>query len=88
MSQCGKICLPARHITIIDTIVYIKIKSRQLRSNGYQKYHAKPYQCITLVYNNHWADKIFKLPYIDPMSYPLSYTAIPHISYYRYIFIP
>ena len=55
--------MPHKHITSIHTTVYIKIKSHQLRSNGYPKYHTLPQPCMALIHSNHWADKTCELPH-------------------------
>ena len=52
MFPCGKTWIPHQYITLVYTIVYIKIKSHQLRSNGYPKYHARLQLCLALVYSN------------------------------------
>ena len=67
----GKIWLPTEHITIIDTRVYIKIKSHRDRSNGYPKNYARPQPRMALVHSNHWADKTCELPHTDPISHPV-----------------
>ena len=70
MSPCSKIWIPSKHLTLANDIVYIKIKSHQLRSNGHPKYHAAPQPCFALVYNNHLADKTCELPHTDHRTYP------------------
>ena len=70
MSPCGKTWIPSKHLTLTHNIVYIKIKARQLRSNGQPKYHASPQPCFALVHSNHWADKTCELPHTDNLPYP------------------
>ena len=40
--SCGKKWLPTKHITTINTTVYIKINSHQLKPNGHPNSHARP----------------------------------------------
>ena len=51
----------------------MKIKSHQLRSNGYPKYNAQPQPCLVMVHINHWANKTCELPYANQTthSFPL-----------------
>ena len=63
--------MPYKHITPIHTTVYIKIKSYQLRSNGYPKYHTHPQSYMDLVHSNQWVDKICELPHAIYSSYAL-----------------
>ena len=61
LPPCGHTRIPHKEITPVLTTMYIKIKSHQLRSNGYPKYHARPQSCMVLVYINHWANKTCEL---------------------------
>ena len=70
MAPCGKKWIPSKHLTLANNILYIKIKSHQLRSNGHPKYHASPQPCLALVHSNHWADKTCELPHTDHQTYP------------------
>ena len=70
MAPCGKTWIPSKHLTLTHSIVYIKIQSHQLRSNGQPKYHASAQSCLALVHSNHWADKTCELPYTDNRTYP------------------
>ena len=70
MYPCGKTWIPSKHLTLTHSIVYIKIQSHQLRSNGKPKYHASTQSCLDLVHSNHWADKTCELPYTDNRTYP------------------
>ena len=67
---CGKTWTPDKHIDIINTTVYIKIKSYQLRSNGCSKYHTRPQLFMVLVYSNHWTNKTWELQYTNQTSRP------------------
>ena len=62
--------IPEKYITDIDTQLCIKIKSHQLRSNGYPKFHVHPQPCMDLIRSNPWADKRCKLPYIYQIPHP------------------
>ena len=70
MYPCGKTWIPSKHLTLTHNIVYIKIKSHQLRSNVQPKYHASPQPCFALVHINHWPDKTCELPHTDNRTYP------------------
>ena len=48
------------------------IKSRQLRSNGYSKYHARPQSYMALIHSNHWINKTCERPYIYLITHPFS----------------
>ena len=69
LSPCGKTWIPHQYITPIHTTVYIKIKSHQLRSNGYAKYHVRPQLYLALVHSNHWADKTCELPHANTLQH-------------------
>ena len=77
MPPCGKIWIPSKHLTLTHNIVYIKINSHQLRSNGQPKYHTVPQPYLALVHNNHWANKTCELPHTDDQTYlfPLQCTS-------------
>ena len=80
---CGKIWLPHYHINVVQHTIYIKIKSHQLKSNGYPKYRQEPQPCLALVHSNHWADKTCELLLLNTSqnSFPLrcTITRILHI---------
>ena len=69
---CGKTLLPHKHLTIVHHTIYIKIKSHQLRSNGYPKYRTQPQPCMAFVHINHWADETCELPPLDTLRNSLS----------------
>ena len=73
LPPCGKTWMPHKNITPIHTSIYIKIKSHQLRSNGYPKYHARHQPYLALVHSNHWAYKPCELPHTATaqQSFPL-----------------
>ena len=70
ITPCGKTWILSKHLTLTHNIVYIKIKSHQLRPNGQPKYHASPHPCLALVHGNHWADRTCELPHTDNQTYP------------------
>ena len=65
INPCGKTWLPHKHINTVQHTTYIKIKSHQLKSNGYPKYRQEPQPCMALVHSTHWADKTCKLPLLN-----------------------
>ena len=70
MAPCGKTWIPSKHLTLINNIVYIKIKSHQLRSNRHPRYHASSQPYLALVHSIHWADKTCDIPHTDRQTYP------------------
>ena len=66
MPPCGKIWIPNKHISIIHTTLYLKLKSYQLRSNRFPKYHSQSQSSFALVHSSHWTEKTCELPHIDP----------------------
>ena len=80
--------IPEKWITAIATQLYVKIKSHQLRSNEYPKYHAQPQSYMDLVHNNHLADKIVNSHIPIRRHIPSHYDAIPHAYSHHYTFIP
>ena len=77
-----------KYITAIATQLYVKIKSHQLRSNGYPKYHARPQSYMSLVHNNYLVEKIVNSHIPIRRHIPSHYDAIPHAYSHHYTFIP
>ena len=61
---------PTKHTTTIGHQLFVKIKSHQIRSNDFPKYHSQLRPCFALVHSNHCVDKTCELPYTDQTNIP------------------